>query len=422
MRAVGLITEYNPFHNGHLYHLQQSKELAGAEVAVVVMSGHFLQRGEAALCDKWRRTEMALAAGVDLVVELPYLFACNSAPHFARGAILSLEALGGVDSLCFGSEAGGLEPLQQTAELLEAKSEEITAQTQNLLRQGVGYPAARAEIMHRLLPGLPAEILTAPNNILGIEYLRALAQSGSTIRARTVQRRGAGYHDLEGRGAIASATGIRKMLKEETAVAEYLPSRVLDILDSARGNGEMPDADHHLRLLLARILRGAESLEGIYQIESGQENRLFEAAGDAKSLEELIDRIKARQLTRTRVQRVLCHLLHEVEAGLAQRLLEQGPLFLHLLGSSQAGEKFLAASRKQRSLPLISNYSRIHNQLQRFYGRGSKRLLLAQEQLHLELRSSDNYALLQRGFSARRQRDYFETVRRFESVRCETKE
>lgn len=415
MRAVGLITEYNPFHNGHLHHLQLSKELADAEVAVAVMSGNFLQRGEPALCDKWRRTEMALAAGVDLVIELPVIFACNSAPHFAKGAVQSLDGLGGVESLCFGSEAGDVAPLQRCADLLNEKSIEIEKKTQKLLRQGVGYPAARAEIMREMLPDTTdAEHLAAPNNILGIEYIKALRLLGSDMRALTIQRLGAGYHDLQGEGSIASATGIRRMLNEGESVASYLPKKVAGMLQTALNHGETTDADLLLRLLLARILRGAESLEGIYQIENGLENRLFEAALQATTMDELVDAIKARQLTRTRVQRMLCLLLNEIEHGLALKFLEHGPFYLHLLGCSAAGEKFLAASRKKRRLPLISNYSRIHNQLRRFYGVSSPELRLALAQLQLELKSSDNYALLQSGFSARRQRDYFEPVRRYE--------
>ncbi len=413
MRAVGLVTEYNPFHNGHLYHLQQSRRLADAEVTVAVMSGHFLQRGEAALCDKWRRTEMALAAGVDLVIELPYIFACNSAPYFARGAILCLDALGGIDSLCFGSELGDLAPLQRYADLLNQHNATILAQTQQLLRRGVVYPVARAEIMRGLSPDVDlTETLSAPNNILGIEYLRALAQTGSAIRALTIQRQGPGYHDLEGQGAISSATGIRRKLKQHENVALYLPAAVGDLLQTVLDEAVIPDDDHHLRLLLARILRGADTLIRLYQVESGQENRLFDAAGKATTLGELIENIKARQLTRTRVQRMLCHVLNDVDAEVASQQLDRGPSYLHLLGSSEKGEKFLAATRKERRLPLVGNYSRIHNQLQRFYGQGSNELLLAQHQLQMELRSSDNYALLQKGFSARRQRDYFEPVRR----------
>ncbi|WP_020675325.1 nucleotidyltransferase [Geopsychrobacter electrodiphilus] len=419
MRAVGLITEYNPFHNGHLHHLEQSKVLADAEVAVAVMSGNFLQRGEAALCDKWRRTEMALAAGVDLVVEIPYLFACNSAPYFARGAVLALEGIGGINALCFGSEAGTLAPLQRCASLLIEMWTKVERGTQRLLRQGMNYPAARAEIMRALLDPEDGEILNSPNNILGIEYLKALTEVGSALTPLTIERRGVGYHDQQGVGSIASATGIRRMLLEGEDVSHFLPVQTTTALLNAANSGETPDPELFLRLLLARILRGAESLSGLYQLENGLENRLFEAALAARTLDELIDGVKARQLTRTRVQRLLCHLLNEVEARPTQALLRQGPLYLHLLGCSPTGERFLAASRKARKLPLISNYSRIHNQLQRFYGNKTKSYQLALEQLRLELLASDNYALLQPGFSARRQRDYYEPVRRVEGLERE---
>ncbi len=413
MRAVGLITEYNPFHNGHLHHLQQSKKLAAAEVSVAVMSGNFLQRGEPALCDKWLRTEMALAAGVDLVVELPFIFACNSAPHFAKGAVQSLDAIGGIEHLCFGSEIGLLDPLQTCADLLVEKSTEIERLSQEFLRQGENYPTARAEILRTMLPDSAAvKALESPNNILGIEYLKALRVTGSEITALTVQRLGAGYHDLQGEGSIASATGIRRMLTDGEGVAAFLPEKVASILFNALAAGKTAEPEHFLRILLARILRGADSLQKIYQIEYGLENRLFEEALTATTLEDLIDGIKVRQLTRTRVQRILCQLLNEVEEEVALTLLDQGPLYLHLLGCTKKGEKFLSASRKERRLPLVGNYSRIHNQLQRFYGRDSAHYRLALEQLQLELRASDNYALLQKGFSARRQSDFFETVRR----------
>ena len=413
MRAVGLITEYNPFHNGHLHHLQQSKIIADAEVSVAVMSGNFLQRGEAALCDKWLRTEMALAAGVDLVVELPYMFACNSAPHFATGAVLSLDAIGGIEQLCFGSEAGTLAPLQCCADMLIAEAAEVERQSQLLLRQGKTYPAARAEILRTMLSD-PATCaaLEAPNNVLGIEYLKALRLTGSSMTAQTIQRLGAGFNDLQAEGSIASATGIRRMLQDAEEVAPFLPDKLAPTLLKALATGRGADPEHFLRLLLARILRGVESIAGIYQVEYGLENRLFEAALTATTLEELIDGVKVRQLTRTRVQRILCQLLNEVEEDFASSFLQQGPFYLHLLGCSNAGEKFLAATRKERRLPLVGNYSRIHNQLQRFYGRENPLLSLALRQLQLELRTSGNYALLQKGFTARRQADYYEPVRR----------
>ncbi len=183
MRSVGLITEYNPFHNGHLYHLEESKKAAGAEVAVAVMSGHFLQRGEPALVDKWVRAEMALRAGVDVVIELPFAWACNSAPHFATGAVQALNALGGVDALCFGSESGDLKALEGCARLLLEQEDEVLRRTSQLLRAGKNYPEARALVAEELSNDKAiAELLASPNNILGIEYLKALVPGPATMK------------------------------------------------------------------------------------------------------------------------------------------------------------------------------------------------------------------------------------------------
>ena len=188
MDAVGLITEYNPFHNGHLYHLRESRRASGAEVAVAVMSGHFLQRGEPALFDKWVRTEMALRAGVDVVVEIPFPFACNSAPHFARGAVQLLDAFGGsVSSLCFGSEAGEIDGLQRCSDLLVRHEADLERGSAALLRAGLTFPAARARLVAELADSATAALLASPNNILGLAYLRAINETGSSLRPLTIE-------------------------------------------------------------------------------------------------------------------------------------------------------------------------------------------------------------------------------------------
>ncbi len=417
MRAVGLITEYNPFHNGHLHHLQESLRLAGAEVAVAVMSGHFLQRGEPALFDKWTRAEMALRAGVDLVVELPYPWACNSAPWFALGAVQSLEALGGIDALCFGSEAGRLEPLQGCAALLQQREVELEQATAALLRQGLSYPLARQQVVARWSGNAElAAVLAAPNNILGIAYLRALAQTGSAIRPLTIPRKSVGYHDPHpGADGIASATALRRMLREGVPFADYLPHALLPLLTDALALGGCVEEGHLHRLLLGRIFRGAETLTSLYLVEDGVEQRLLAAALRSDCFDDLVAGVKSRQLTRTRVQRLLCHLLNEVDDIGMRQSLAVGPLYLHLLAASARGRSFLAVSRKRRSLPLLDNYSRARAQLKRRYGAEPAQRELALWQLELELRASRNHTLLQRRWQGgERNRDFFEEVRMLE--------
>ncbi len=414
MRCVGLITEYNPFHNGHLHHLRESLNTTGAEVSVALMSGHFLQRGEPALLDKWSRAEMSLAAGVDVVIELPLPWACSSAPDFARGGVLALNSLGGVDALCFGSESGQLQPLQQCADILLRKEEELSRQTSRLLRSGINYPQARAQVLAEFLPaGLDAEALAAPNNILGIEYLKALCQTGSSILPQTIRRIGAGYHDTKiGVQNIASATGIRKLLQAGESVDVLLPPPVAGLLRRYVAAGMRFAAEKYLQLLLAQIVRDAAGLSRYWLVESGIENRLLEVAGEATELEGLIDGIKTRQLTRTRIQRLLASILLGIDKQLAVDLLAVGPRYLHLLGASAKGERFLAATRKRRSLPLVQNFSRVHSQLKRFYGVATAAQQLAHRQLELELRATKLYTLLLADWpGGSRNRDFFETLR-----------
>lgn len=412
MRAVGLITEYNPFHNGHLHHLRQSLELTGAEVSVAVMSGHFLQRGEPALVDKWVRAQMALQAGVDLVLELPFPWACNSAPVFAQGAIQSLNALGGVDTLCFGSEVGDLVALQNCAEWLTANEKVVTQRTAELLRQGYNYPTARARLAQELEPDAPfAHLLASPNNILGIEYLKALNRTASPLQPFTIQRLGAGYHDEEAVGNVASATGIRRKLVAGEDITPFIPLAALPPLQQALAAGRCLDEARLHRLLLSRLFRGAETLWDLYQVEAGIEPRLLEAAECSDSYPALVDAVKSRHLTRTRVQRLLIYVLNEVQGDDMAAFLTRGPLYLHVLAFSAKGRAFLAASRKKRTLPLVQNYSRIQSILKRTYGAESETLRLAQRLLELEVRAGRNTTLLQRQWSGGpRSSDYYREV------------
>ncbi len=414
MRTVGLITEYNPFHNGHRHHLLESLKAAAADVSVAVMSGHFLQRGEPALVDKWVRTEMALATGVDLVIELPLPWACSSAPDFARGGVQALNALGGVEALCFGSEAGVLEALQTCADLLLQRGEDIAREASILLRQGLNFPQARARLLVDYLPGgLDADTLAAPNNILGIEYLKALQQSGSEIEPLTIQRIGAGYHDTGiGEQNIASATGIRNMLVAGQQVENLIPAAALAPLQAALEKGRHFSSKRYVALLLAQILRGHADLTAYWLVENGIENRLLAVAEQAADLEGLISDIKTRQLTRTRIQRVLVSILLGIKKQEAKDLLKAGPRYLHLLGLSRKGAEFLAATRQQRGIPLVQNFSRIHTQLKRFYGEGSADHSLAFMQYELELRATKLYTLLMNNWpGGRRNRDFFEDMR-----------
>ena len=412
MHIVGLITEYNPFHNGHLHHLQESLRITGADASVAVMSGHFLQRGEPALVDKWVRTEMALAAGVDLVLELPFPFACNSAPHFALGAVQTLNALGVVDALCFGSEAGEIAPLQTVAQLLVEKSQEIEVGTRELLRCGVSYPAARAEVLSKLSPDLPLEMMASPNNILGIEYLRALQTTSSQMHAFTISRLGADYHSTDISGHIASATGIRKLISEGGNVDNLLPTVCSELLQAALDEGFRSDPERIFTALQTLLLQEVESLRGIYHVADGLEQRLVDAAMTATSYAELADAVKSRQWTLTRIQRLLTYVLLQVSNEEMRGFLQQGPMYLRLLGATSKGREVLAKARSKKSLPMISDPARAKANLRRFYKSQPDSGRMAERMLACDLRATRLYGLLQTTRQrVHRNQDFFQVVR-----------
>lgn len=412
MRTVGLITEYNPFHNGHLHHLQESLRITDADASVAVMSGHFLQRGEPALVDKWVRTEMALAAGVDLVLELPFPFACNSAPHFAMGAVQTLNGIGVVDSLCFGSESGELAPLQEVSRLLVQRSDDIEAGTRERLRSGVSYPVARAEVLSVLAPDLPSDLIASPNNILGVEYLRALQITASSIQAFTIQRLGADYHSTDVSNHIASATGIRNLVSEGGKVDGLLPSACFEILQEALDEGLKLSPERLFTALQTLLLQEKESLRGIYHVADGLEQRLVDAAMTATSYAELADAVKSRQWTLTRIQRLLSYVLLQVSNEEMRGFVQRGPMYLRLLGATDKGREVLAKARSKKSLPMISDPARAKANLRRFYKNQPEFARMAERMLACDLRATRLYGLLQTTQQrVHRNQDFFQTVR-----------
>lgn len=409
MTAVGLVTEYNPFHNGHRHHLQESLKVSGAGVAVAVMSGHFLQRGMPAMLDKWVRTQMALAGGVDVVLELPVVWACNSAPHFATGAVSVLEACGGIESLCFGSESGELAPLLECAALLKASAGRIAQETGQALRAGISYPVARAAAMQEISGA--AELLATPNNILGISYLQALAASGSSLRPLTIPRIGAGYHDCVPHGEIASATGIRSLYDRGEDLSPFIPLAVQPHLQAALQAGKVLDLSRLFPLLMSKLSDEPAALAAIYQVEAGIADRLCQQARSAHNLAGLIDSVKVRHLTVSRLQRILAYILLNLTKQEVQVQLAGGPPYLRLLGATARGERFLASACKKRTLPLLANLSRSASQLRKFYGAESLEYQRAMALLRLEARATRLYTLLLAQWSAKdRNQDYYEAV------------
>ena len=336
METAGIVAEYNPFHRGHAWHIAETRRRLGGDAPVVcVMSGHWVQRGECALADKWLRAALALDRGADLVVELPTPWAMASAESFARGAVSLLAATGVVDVLSFGSETGELAPLEEAAAALDAP--DYPERLRAALGRGLSFPAARQE-------AAGAACLSAPNNNLGVEYLRALKALGSTIRPLTVPRQGAG-HDGPAAGGFASASELRRLLRAGRGeeAAPYL---------TAPWSGELADMQHIERAVLARLRTMGEGDWAALPDGGGAEglpSRLAKAAREAVSLEDFYTRAKTRRYPHARLRRLALAAFLDLRA--AER--PAAPPYVRVLGLGGRGRALLRKMKETCPLPVI---------------------------------------------------------------------
>lgn len=358
MKAAGIVVEYNPFHNGHLHHAKSAREVAGADIVIAVMSGQFLQRGEPAFTDKWKRTEMALAGGVDLVIELPYVYATAQASDFAKGAVSLLDAIG-CESFCFGSEQGDIDPFLKSRHLLQTKNGLYQQRIHDAVQSGISYPKALNEAYQALTAGEEGFAdLSQPNNILGYHYIEAADRISSSMRPLTIQRIGANYHDPITEGSsIASATGIRKAFFEGGSIEElnkFLPASSLDaLLNSAKEYGQFGNWQSFYPLLRYTILKDRPAnLRKYAEVTEGIENLIYEAANRNEDFESFITAVKSKRFTRTRIQRMLTHIY----TGFTWEQLKsfEKPSYIRLLGMTKAGRQYLNAQKKNIKLPVIS--------------------------------------------------------------------
>lgn len=370
MNVVGIITEHNPFHNGHLYHVEKARVQCDAELVVSVMSGHFLQRGEPALFNKWARAKMAVLGGVDLVIELPTAFSVRSASSFALGAVSILNSMGVVTHLCFGTESGDVDSLWPAARLLFNEPALFKALLRQLIDTGMSYPAARAGAITRYLAdtssvGISPEIYAAPNNILGIEYLKSLLRVKSDIRPTTIKRFAAGYHDMniDSNVMIASATSIREELQDKGeltgAVGTVVPEASLAVMKQEILAGRGPIFMNDYAKMLFYLLRSLppEQIAEMYDVSEGLENRIMEISRSADSVQDLLSKLKTKRYTRTRLQRILSYILLGYTKSLAESFDLAGPRYIRVLGLSSAGRSLLKKVKKEADIPVITRTS-----------------------------------------------------------------
>lgn len=356
MKIVGLITEYNPFHAGHLYHMQQARELTGADYCVVLMSGSFVQRGEPAIFDKYRRTKAALLAGADLVLEMPAAFSTASAHEFAAYGVALLSAIG-VDAVVFGSECGQIEILKQAAYALNHESAEFQERLRKGLKAGLTYPQARAKALE--MEDTWASVLTSPNNILGIEYLRAAEDLHSPMEFYTISRKGSGYHedtlaDANFPSASAIRGIIRNSLSKDKDLLDILASHLPAVTHPAYTGAVPVFVDDFSELLNAAVLQ-MQATFSIADLSPELAARLAKPPYFPLSFEERIQALKTRQLTYTRVSRALLHLVLGMREEDISRWKEEGyALYARILGFRRQSSPLLSCLHKKSSIPLIT--------------------------------------------------------------------
>lgn len=369
MKTVGIIAEYNPFHNGHKYHLKQAKALSGADYAVVVLSGDFTQRGVPSLVSKYARCEMALMGGADLVLELPVCFSLGSAEYFARGAVTLLDSLG-VDALCFGSECGDLSSLKLAADILHREPDEFKKLLLGHKRDGMSFPASRSlalsEYIHstleeeNIIGSSIDELLQSPNNILGIEYIKALLMRNSAMEVHTLLRQGSGYLDTSlSSDSFCSALAVRRAIEQGmplTSLTPYLPENTLQILERELTLGFPVTADDFSSMLFYRLLGlRSQGYTAFADVSPALSDKICNALEEYTSFSHFCgDVLKSKDLTYTRISRALFHIL----LGITEEFLREAAslktaCYARILGFRTASSGLLSTLSTDRT-PLLS--------------------------------------------------------------------
>lgn len=406
MKIVGLITEYNPFHNGHEYHIQKSKEVTGADAVIVVMSGNFVQRGAPAIMPKHLRAKVALKSGASLVLELPVCFSTGSAEYFAQGAVALLDSLGCVDSLCFGSECGEIDSLTRIAQVLADEPEDYRLILRSYLKEGIAFPRARERALSDYLKDRSlSRILSSPNNTLGVEYIKALIRLKSSIRPYTILRKDSRYHadTLETDGGFSSATAIRKLLLFSgsslrtdmdtpydepklssvlTRLEDHVPPECVSLLERThliRYPVYSNDFSLLVKYQLMQESRG--TLTRYADISEELANRIMKHLNDFQNFDQFCDLLKTKEVTYSRISRALLHVILGIRSSLFEQLREDRMVhYARMLGFVRKDREVLSLIKNRSSVPLIPKLSDMDALSER-----------GEQMLHLDIFASNLY-------------------------------
>lgn len=362
MNVTAIISEYNPLHKGHLYHIETAKKETNADYVIAIMSGNFVQRGTPAIMDKYTRAEAALKSGVDLVLELPTMYATASAEYFALGGVALANTLGCVTHLSFGSEYGQAEKFMEAAKLLIEEPEEMKIPLKEALKEGLSYPAARAYAVKASHPEL-AYILEEPNNILGVEYCKALLKLKSNIIPHTIKRLGQDYHSKTIDAGFASATGIRQLLgsdsdENKNLLKSQLAPASCHLLKDYFEHAPLCEDDLSMLLRYKLITENRAHLTEYFGVSRELSNRIYKHLNEFESFSSFAELLKTKNITRTAINRALLHILLDVKAEDVQAVTKRGCVdYIRVLGFRKEASGLLKEFSDIPEIPLITNLS-----------------------------------------------------------------
>lgn len=345
-KVLGIVAEYNPFHNGHLYHLNESKKQAGADYSVCVMSGNFTQRGDTSIIDKWSRTEMALKNGIDLVIELPVVYSISSAENFAYGSMSVLDKLGIVDTVSFGSEVGDLTILDSIAEILCTEPKEYVSLLNHELSRGISFPKAREKALLMYLNDIRkyANVLSNPNNILGIEYLKALRNLKSNLTPMTIKRKDSDYNSTAIKDGFASSTAIRKIITKPSSLSKVVPEETFSIIDNKIKHGQIVNglSTFEKEILYKLRIMPVEWIADLPDVSEGLKHAIKNAANSCNNVADLVSLVKSKRYTQTRIQRILLYALLDITKQDMENS-KKGVPYIRVLGMTENGKQLLSS-------------------------------------------------------------------------------
>ena len=349
MKSVGIICEYNPFHNGHLYHLEEIKKMFPEHLIILVLSPSFTERGEISIINKWDKTKISLEAGIDLVLELPFPFATQSADIFAKGAVQILEHMN-CEYLIFGSESNDINTLNYLADI-QLNNNEYHKLVNIYLKEGINYPTA----LSKALTKLSKINIKEPNDLLGLSYVREIKSNSFKIQPITIKRTN-NYHDLNTNSNIVSASAIRNLIKEKKDITNFVPNYVTKYIN-------FKNYDEKLFQLLKYKILSDNDLSKYQTVDEGIENRILKYINKCNSLEELINDIKTKRYTYNKISRMFIHILCSFTKEQAKEMNKIE--YIRILGFNKTGQDYLKLIKKNLSIPIITNCKSFENEMLR---------------------------------------------------------